>query len=525
MSIFTRTIQTCFAVALVVVGVLGFHSSVQAEAGDVVSYAWTDFQFNNNLLTSATISGFVSLESPDIDNLAQVRIEWGTGNPYLGNEYHDMIGVSDPISVQHNVPFSHTITGLASGNNYYISLIEYRTDPFLEINLSIENQTVYIFETTPDTEVSFLQWDYETQGDNIVDFVGNVDVSNNYLVQNVQLQVEYGFANDFQNQSDDDYIDVTPIFNPNINGAFQQTVDFTGIDFDSETLFYADMYQVFEGGVNTSQTFQNLSVEPQFDRLYFYVVPEPQGPFTLTNFTVQPATNTLYLDNGFVMTGTLVDSNGQPAQNVPLIVELSSDENIADLQNIEMDVTDGILSGPNGWVNVFLSPVDYGSTYYIQVTDGQGQSVIDPAVQEITLNQTNISLPIPGMDDIIVPTSGGGQGAGDVGFDFNNAVPSGGLVPPECQNGFNCDFNSLLTLVNNVVNFILILSFPVLAVVIAWVGFLFLSSGGDSGRRSKAKQVLMKTIIGFIVLLAAWLIIKGILLGLGYQGDLLTIFN
>jgi hypothetical protein len=156
MNIFSQFLKSIAFTCVLFAGVLGLQGFVYAEAGDVVSHAWTDFQFNNNLFTSATISGYVSLESPDLDNTAQVRIEWGTGNPYLGNEYHDMLGISDPISVEHNVPFSHTLTGLSVNNDYYISLIEYRTEPFLEINLSVQDQTSYIFQTTQDTSVAFL---------------------------------------------------------------------------------------------------------------------------------------------------------------------------------------------------------------------------------------------------------------------------------------------------------------------------------------------------------------------------------
>ena len=57
------------------------------------------------------------------------------------------------------------------------------------------------------------------------------------------------------------------------------------------------------------------------------------------------------------------------------------------------------------------------------------------------------------------------------------------------------------------------------AISIAWAGWLYLTSGGDTGAVTKAKDIFKKVIYGFIFMLAAWLIIKLVLATLGYKGS------
>ena len=100
-----------------------------------------------------------------------------------------------------------------------------------------------------------------------------------------------------------------------------------------------------------------------------------------------------------------------------------------------------------------------------------------------------------------------------------------GLVP--CDNtpnatgviGQPCNFNALLALINAIVNFILFsLALPIAAIMFAYAGFMLVTSGGSTEHRGLAKKVFTNTVIGFIVAMACWLIIKAILTILGYDG-------
>ena len=82
-----------------------------------------------------------------------------------------------------------------------------------------------------------------------------------------------------------------------------------------------------------------------------------------------------------------------------------------------------------------------------------------------------------------------------------------------------CDFNSLMTLANNVINFLLfIVATPLVAIILCYAGFLMLTSGGSSENITKAKHIIRNVVIGYIIALASWLIIHTILMTLGFNG-------
>lgn len=92
-----------------------------------------------------------------------------------------------------------------------------------------------------------------------------------------------------------------------------------------------------------------------------------------------------------------------------------------------------------------------------------------------------------------------------------NVVVDGVMTKP-------CDFNSLMTLINTVINFLLItLATPLFALILIYVGWLYLSAGGSSENVTKAKKILKNALIGYVIALAAWLIVKTILVTLGFQ--------
>lgn len=92
-----------------------------------------------------------------------------------------------------------------------------------------------------------------------------------------------------------------------------------------------------------------------------------------------------------------------------------------------------------------------------------------------------------------------------------------GLVP--CD-GTDCDFNQLMNLVNKIIRFVLFdMAVPIAAVMFAYAGFLLVTAGEETSHaRTKAKTIFTNTLIGLIIAVAAWLIIRTILEILGYEG-------
>ncbi|MDP3958285.1 MAG: hypothetical protein Q8Q36_02380 [bacterium] len=94
-------------------------------------------------------------------------------------------------------------------------------------------------------------------------------------------------------------------------------------------------------------------------------------------------------------------------------------------------------------------------------------------------------------------------------------IPCGGPPPEQA-----CGFNDLVKMANNIVKFLITIGSFAAAIGFAYVGWLFVMSGGDPSARSKAKGIFMKIVIGFVLMFSAWLLVSLIIKMLGYQGPL-----
>ena len=52
------------------------------------------------------------------------------------------------------------------------------------------------------------------------------------------------------------------------------------------------------------------------------------------------------------------------------------------------------------------------------------------------------------------------------------------------------------------------ISFPATIITFSYAGFIMLTSGGNSSKKDQAKEMLLKVVIGFAVILSAWLIVR-----------------
>jgi len=80
-------------------------------------------------------------------------------------------------------------------------------------------------------------------------------------------------------------------------------------------------------------------------------------------------------------------------------------------------------------------------------------------------------------------------------------------IIPSC--GSNCGYDDLMQLVSNIIDWIIMISIPVAAGVIAWAGFKYMTTGVVE-QKSEAKGILVKVSIGLVFILAAWLIVSTI---------------
>ncbi|MCR4330772.1 MAG: hypothetical protein NUV49_02740 [Patescibacteria group bacterium] len=102
------------------------------------------------------------------------------------------------------------------------------------------------------------------------------------------------------------------------------------------------------------------------------------------------------------------------------------------------------------------------------------------------------------------------------------AVPlnvSAQLVPCDGSRDNPCNFDTLIGLIKNLMDFAIIIAPFLAAIAFAFAGFYYFTSAGDPGKVETAHDIFRNTAIGLIIILAAWFVVKAILVGLGVEGD------
>ena len=93
------------------------------------------------------------------------------------------------------------------------------------------------------------------------------------------------------------------------------------------------------------------------------------------------------------------------------------------------------------------------------------------------------------------------------------ADSASGLVP--CD-GPNCTYQDFMLLIQKVIMFLIKVGIAFSAVVFAYAGWLYMTSGGDAGKVKQAHEMLTKVLWGFLFALGAFLIVQLISKQLGY---------
>ncbi len=102
---------------------------------------------------------------------------------------------------------------------------------------------------------------------------------------------------------------------------------------------------------------------------------------------------------------------------------------------------------------------------------------------------------------------------------FRTAHAAGtGLIP--CD-GNDCTFNSVIQLINNLINFFFTtLLLPIFVIMVMYLGFTYLTSGGKPGQHAKLASMAKHMFLGLLLMVCAWLIVHTILAVLGYNDTL-----
>ena len=108
-------------------------------------------------------------------------------------------------------------------------------------------------------------------------------------------------------------------------------------------------------------------------------------------------------------------------------------------------------------------------------------------------------------------------------------VPGGWLLAQGGDSGFlpivsldceppDCGFEDLVDLARNVLAFLIFVSIMLAVAMFVYAGFVYVTAAGSEERIKQAHGVFKKVAIGFLIVLAAWLIIDMILSALTSDG-------
>ena len=82
----------------------------------------------------------------------------------------------------------------------------------------------------------------------------------------------------------------------------------------------------------------------------------------------------------------------------------------------------------------------------------------------------------------------------------------------------NCQFNDLMKLVNDVINYVfLVLAVPIAAIMFAYAGILMVTSAGSKESREKAKSIFFNVTLGLFFIGACWLLVHLVFNIVGYK--------
>ncbi len=95
-------------------------------------------------------------------------------------------------------------------------------------------------------------------------------------------------------------------------------------------------------------------------------------------------------------------------------------------------------------------------------------------------------------------------------------VQAAGLVPCGGPGEQACTFACFFEMINRVINFVVLKLVPVIAVLMIVIGgVMFFFAGGSPGTLAKAKGIITSTVIGLVIIFAAFLLVGTILSMIG----------
>lgn len=97
------------------------------------------------------------------------------------------------------------------------------------------------------------------------------------------------------------------------------------------------------------------------------------------------------------------------------------------------------------------------------------------------------------------------------GNEVNQGTTTGRFTPCE---GTSCTLQDLISVIGELMKFLIELAIPVSTIAFVWAGFLYITALDDSGKVTKAKNIFKNVALGLGLMLAAWVIVNTVLVAL-----------
>ncbi len=185
----------------------------------------------------------------------------------------------------------------------------------------------------------------------------------------------------------------------------------------------------------------------------------------------------------------------------------------------------------NGVYSTQISNLRPNTNYYYQIIGDSYQK--DNVKVYYSAVLSFVTLPTTTTSTTAIPTIVGSTGTvNTITYNLGALVQCGvvtGQNPdagPLNKDGTQaCGFKQFMELLNRIINFLIFLVAPIIAVcVILYAGFLILTSGGSTEKVSQARGLMTKMVIGLVIAMGAWLLVKSILVALGVDTTVFPVF-
>jgi hypothetical protein len=242
----------------------------------------------------------------------------------------------------------------------------------------------------------------------------------------------------------------------------------------------------------------------------------------INTFTTPKVDAKLYVSKLTDVSATITAAISEGAKNPAIVYSTQADHWGTPTS---MSLADGVYSAP-------ISGLKANTNYYYQLIGDSYQKPGTKVYYSAVLSF--VTLPKAPVPAGTIPTMVGATNATANILTYN----LGALVQCGIATGQNpdagplnkdgtqaCGFPQFMELLNRIINFLIFLVAPIIAVcVILYAGFLILTSGGSTEKVSQARGMLTKMIVGLVIAMGAWLLVKAILVSLGVDTTVFPVF-